>query len=111
MNRGRVKVPTIGLAAAIEELRQELYEAQGRGADQQFAFGVEEAELELQLELRESVKGDGKLSFGVVTIGAGGEQFTARTHKLTLRLSVKDRSIGGASPEIGDDETGSWDEE
>ncbi|MFF3898653.1 trypco2 family protein [[Kitasatospora] papulosa] len=101
---------TIGLVAAIEELRQELYEAQRLGGNQQFAFGVEEAQLELQLELRKSAKGDGKLSFGVVSVGAGGEHSTVRTHKLTLRLSVKDRAIGGASPEISDAETGSWDE-
>ncbi|MEU5000440.1 trypco2 family protein [Streptomyces sp. NPDC021622] len=102
---------TIGLAAAIEELRQELYESQRLGVNQQFAFGVEEAELELQLELRKSAKGDGKLSFGVVAVGAGGEQATVLTHKLVLKLSVKDRAIGGRRPEIGDDEFGSLDEE
>ncbi|KND33535.1 trypco2 family protein [Streptomyces acidiscabies] len=104
-------MPTIGLAAAIEELRQELYEAQRLGSDQQFAFGVEEAQLELQLELRKSAKGDGKLSFGVVAVGGGGEQASVRTHKLTLKLSVKDRAAGGTSPEVGDDETGSPDED
>jgi len=46
-----------GLAAAIEELRQELYKAQDEGADQQFAFVIEEAALELQLELRKTGKG------------------------------------------------------
>jgi len=102
---------TIGLAAAIEELRQELYEAQRLGAAQQFAFGVEEAELELQLELRDSAKGDGKLTFGVATVGVGGEQGTVRTHKLTLKLSVKDRAAAGTAPEIGDDEAGSLDED
>ncbi|WP_108999028.1 trypco2 family protein [Streptomyces rishiriensis] len=102
---------TSGVAAAIEELRQELYQAQALGASQQFAFGVEEAELELQLELRKSAKGDGKLSFGVVAVGAGGERSTVRTHKLTLKLSVKDRALGGASLEIGDDESGSLDED
>ncbi|MDX3385307.1 hypothetical protein PV682_28100 [Streptomyces niveiscabiei] len=102
---------TIGLAAAIEELRQELYEAQRLGANQQFAFGVEEAQLELQLELRKSAKGDGKVGFGVVAVGAAGEQASVRTHKLTLKLSVKDRAAGGATPEVGDDETGSLDED
>ncbi|MDH6521586.1 hypothetical protein M2164_008292 [Streptomyces sp. SAI-208] len=101
----------IGLAAAIEELRQELYQAQDLGADQQFAFGIEEAELELQLELRNSGKGDGKVSFGVATVGAGGERSAVRTHRLRLKLSVRDRARGGASPEISDTDNGSWDED
>lgn len=101
----------IGLAAAIEGLRQELYRAQDQGAGQQFAFGIEEAQLELLLELRDSGKGDGKLDFGVAKIGVGGEFATVRTHKLTLKLSVKDRAADGTSPEISDDEVGSWDEE
>ncbi|MGW0347627.1 trypco2 family protein [Streptomyces anthocyanicus] len=102
---------SVGLAAAIEELRQELYKAQAQGSDQQFAFGVEEAQLELLLELRDSGKGDGKLSFGVATVGVGGERSTLRTHKLTLRLSVRDRAAGGTSPDISDDETEPWAEE
>ncbi|WP_017236836.1 trypco2 family protein [Streptomyces sp. SS] len=101
---------TIGLAAAIEELRQELYEAQRQGVGQQFAFGVEEAELELQLELRHSQKGDGKLSFGVVTVGGGAERASVRTHTLRIRLSVADKAAGGTRPEVNDDETGSWDD-
>ncbi|MFJ4007388.1 trypco2 family protein [Streptomyces sp. NPDC090023] len=101
----------IGLTAAIEELRQELYRAQDLGAEQQFAFGIEEAELELQLELRMSNKGDGKVSFGVATVGANGEHSTVRTHRLKLKLSVRDRACGGSTPEISDPETGSWDEE
>ncbi|MFI6157899.1 trypco2 family protein [Kitasatospora sp. NPDC051170] len=101
---------SIGLAAAIEELRQELYQAQGQGAGEQFAFTVEEAQLELHLELRNSGKGDGKLNFGVVSVGAGGEHATVRTHKLTLKLSIRDRATGGAAPEISDDEARSWSE-
>ncbi|WP_328972284.1 trypco2 family protein [Streptomyces sp. NBC_00239] len=102
---------TVGLAAAIEELRQELYAAQAQGAGQQFAFGVEEAQLELLLELRDSGKADGRLSFGVATVGAGGELTTVRTHKLTLKLSVRDRAAGGERPEINDRDSGSWSEE
>ncbi|WP_327320279.1 transposase [Streptomyces sp. NBC_01235] len=39
---------TIGPAAAIEELWQELYQAQALGTRQQFAFQIEEAQLELR---------------------------------------------------------------
>ncbi|WP_231905599.1 trypco2 family protein [Streptomyces davaonensis] len=100
---------TIGLAAAIEELRRELYEAQDQGAHQQFAFEIEEAELELMLELRDDVKGDGKLQFGVVTVGGERAHSSVRGHKLTLRLQVKDRATGGAIPLISSDRSGSWD--
>ncbi|MFE2738681.1 trypco2 family protein [Streptomyces sp. NPDC059349] len=102
---------TIGLAAAIEELRQELYQAQTRGAQQQFAFQIEEAELELLLELRNDGKGEGKLQFGVATVGGGGAHSSVRGHKLTLKLQVKDRATGGANPEIGRRQSGSWNDE
>ncbi|MFE0759599.1 trypco2 family protein [Streptomyces smyrnaeus] len=101
---------TTGLAAAIEELRQELYKAQDQGAQQQFAFQIEEAELELLLELRDEGKGDGKLQFGVATVSAGGSHSSTRTHKLTLKLQVTDRARGGASPEISHNKPGSWDD-
>ncbi|MGA4862156.1 trypco2 family protein [Streptomyces lavendulocolor] len=103
-------MPAIRLAEAIDDLRQELYEAQNLGKDQQFAFAVEEAELELLLELRDSGKADGRLTFGVATVGAGGEHATVRTHRLTLKLAIRDRAAGGTNPEISDDESGSWDE-
>ncbi|MET8405898.1 trypco2 family protein [Streptomyces sp. NPDC058232] len=99
---------TIGLAAAIDELRQELYKAQGQGAHQQFVFQIEEAQLELFLELRDEGRGDGKLQFGVATVNAGGSHSSARTHKLTLRLQVRDRATGSTSPEISDNESGAW---
>ncbi|MFF9128380.1 trypco2 family protein [Streptomyces sp. NPDC014889] len=102
---------TIGLAAAIEELRQELYQAQARGAHKQFTFQIEEAELELLLELRSDGKGEGKLQFGVATVSGGGSHSSTRGHKLTLKLQVKDRATGGASPEIGRQQSGSWDDE
>lgn len=102
---------TIGLAAAIEELRQELYKAQDQGSQQQFAFQIEEAQLELLLELRDEGKGEGKLQFGVATASAGASHQSTRTHKLTLKLQVKDRATGGASPEISHDTAGAWDDD
>ncbi|MFJ1754871.1 trypco2 family protein [Kitasatospora sp. NPDC088134] len=102
----------IGLAAAIEELRQELYAAQERGADQQFGFTVKEAQLELLLELRNVGKGDAKLAFGVATVGLGGEHGSVRTHKLTLKLEIHDRATGGANPEVSDSgNAGGWGDE
>lgn len=105
------QVARIGLAAAIEELRQELYVAQGAGAGQQFAFEIEGAQLELLLELRNEGRGEGNLTFGVATVGAGGSTALARSHKLTLALKVKDRATGGGQVEVGAEEIGSWDED
>ncbi|NUP15252.1 MAG: hypothetical protein HOZ81_03950 [Streptomyces sp.] len=99
---------TIGLAAAIEELRRELYQAQAQGAQQQFAFEIAEAELELLLELRDDVNGGGKLQFGVATASAGAGHSSVQSHKLTLKLQIKDRAAGGTSPEIGRQQSGSW---
>ncbi|NUV59138.1 hypothetical protein G6W55_05480 [Streptomyces sp. CAI-85] len=98
----------IGLAAAIEELRRELYAAQDAGAGQQFALEIDEAQLELLLEVRAEGRGEGRLSFGVASLSGGGAASQARTHKLTLKLKVKDRAAGGARAEIGHQESGSW---
>ncbi|WP_282204929.1 trypco2 family protein [Kitasatospora fiedleri] len=100
----------IGLAAALEELRQELYEAQDRSAGEQFGFVVNEAQLELLLELRNTGKADGKLTFGVAAVGAAGEHATVRTHKLTLKLAIRDRAAGDANPEISHNDTRAWTE-
>ncbi|MEU9405377.1 trypco2 family protein [Streptomyces sp. NPDC048281] len=103
---------TIGLAAAIDELRQELYDAQNRGRQEQFGFEIQEAQLELLLELRDDAKGEGKLQFGVATAGGGAGHSTVRSHKLTLKLQIKDRATGGhTSVEIVDSRNGSWDDE
>lgn len=99
----------MGLAAAIEELREELYAAQDRGANQQFRFEIEEAQLELLLELRKDGKLGGRLRFGVADADLNRTISSARTHKLTLRLKIKDRAAGGDNPEISQEEAGSWD--
>ncbi|MFK0024975.1 trypco2 family protein [Streptomyces sp. NPDC090798] len=99
----------MGLAAAIEELREQLYTAQDKGADQQFGFEIEEAQLELLLELRKDNKVGGKFHFGVVDAGLDRTTASARTHKLTLKLKIKDRAAGGSSPEISHEEAGSRD--
>ncbi|MEU6085407.1 trypco2 family protein [Streptomyces sp. NPDC047085] len=96
----------VGLAAAIAELRRELYDAQSEGAGEQFAFEIEEAQLELMLELRNQGQGGGKLSFGVASVDLGGNHSSARTHKLVLKLKVKDRATGGGLAEVSDEEVG-----
>ena len=97
----------MGLAAAIEELREQLYIAQDKGANQQFGFEIQEAQLELLLELRKDIKVGGKLRFGVADTGLDRTTASARTHKLTLKLKIKDRAAGGSTPEISHEEADS----
>ena len=54
------------------------------------------------------------IAAGALGLIYGGFSFTKETHDVKLgplELSVKDRALGGARPEIGDDELGSLDEE
>ncbi|MFE9024323.1 trypco2 family protein [Streptomyces sp. NPDC007808] len=100
------------MAEAIDNLRRELYAAESQGAHEQFAFEVEEAQLELMLELREEGRGGGKLQFGVATIDANDAVASARTHKLVLKLKVKDRARAGQQVVVNDEEQGiPWDED
>ncbi|MCF2530872.1 trypco2 family protein [Yinghuangia soli] len=106
----------MGLAAALEELRQELYQAQTDGQNQQFGFEIKDAELELLLELRELDEGSGKFSFGVATVasvsaGGSGQRSNARTHRLTLKLDIQDRAAGNTPVQVNDDTSGAWDPE
>jgi hypothetical protein len=100
----------IGLARALEELRRELGEAQSAGAHQQLRFEVEEATVELQLELRRDAKAAAGISFGVATIGADGSAASARTHRLTLRLRVRDEALGGRNAEVNSRQDRAWEE-
>jgi hypothetical protein len=82
----------IGLAEAIEQLREELGAAQDAGANQQLRFEVVEVEMELLVELRK--EGGGKV------VGADGMIASNTSHKLKLRLNVKDAALGNASLEV-----------
>ncbi|MGI8330840.1 trypco2 family protein [Actinomadura scrupuli] len=96
----------IGLTEAIERLREELGAAQDAGANQQLRFEVVEVEMELLVELRK--EGGGKVDFKVV--GADGKISSSTSHKLKLRLNVKDAARGNASLEVGDRSERPWED-
>ncbi|MCD7440999.1 hypothetical protein K4B79_22580 [Streptomyces lincolnensis] len=108
---GVVDLDSTGLAQAIESLRAELGAAQDAGADQQLRFEVEEAQLELLLELRRDVKAGAQLKFGVVAAGVDGAVGVARTHRLTLKLKVKDEALGGRNAEVSRRQSRPWEGE
>ncbi|MEU0382838.1 trypco2 family protein [Streptomyces chartreusis] len=97
-----------GLAEALETLRAELDAAQTAGARRRLRFEIEEATLELLLELRSDIRPGIKLAFGVVTADLGGERGSSRTHKLTLKLNVRDEALGGRNAQVRETRKEQW---
>ncbi|MFG3266392.1 trypco2 family protein [Streptomyces bobili] len=94
----------IPLAEALAELRRELYKAQDEGANEQFRFEVEQAELSLEVEFRHDGNGGVKVEVGALgtTAGveAGGGMGSTRRQVLTLTLQVRDEALGGERARI-----------
>lgn len=80
----------IGLADAIENLRQELTEATRRGQGQSLRFTVEAIELEVAVDIVREGGGEGKVSFKVlgsgVEIGGRGALSQSSAHRVKIIL-------------------------
>jgi len=84
----------IPLADLITTLRQELDEAQSRGAGQRIRFTVDRVELELKVAVTRKAKGTAGIKFWVVQAGGELEGTGAVTH--TFKLSfTPELSTGG----------------
>jgi hypothetical protein len=86
----------IGLAEAIDHLRYQLGVAQDAGLNHQLRFEVLEVEVELLVEARREKTG--KVDFKVV--GGDAKGTSANSHKVKLRLNVKDAALGGQRAEV-----------
>lgn len=73
----------VGLADAIEALRDGLTEAIARGEDKPMRFALEPVELTLQAVVTKGANG----RIGWSVIGVGGKYETARTQTVTLKLA------------------------
>lgn len=100
----------VGLAKALRMLREELAAAQEEGQDHQFRFEITGAEVEFLLEFDTEGGLEGKAGFGVVSVGAGGKASRADTHRLLLKLNIRDAATGGRNLEVHRDEAVGWDE-
>jgi hypothetical protein len=87
---------TIGLADAIENLRQELTEATKRGEGQSLRFNVNGIDLELAVEIAREGGAGGKVSFKVLSVGGeiGGEG--KLSHSNVHRIKVTLKPAGGS---------------
>lgn len=101
---------TIGLPEALSLLRQELAEAQDAGQGHQFRFEVVEAEIEFLMVVAAEGGAGAKVTFGVVLVGGGGKVSRSDTHRLRLKLNVKDAAAGDRNLEVRGRKTRSWDE-
>jgi len=101
---------TVGLSQALAMLRDELAQAQDAGAGHQFRFEITEAEVEFLVEVDAEGSGEAGGSIGVVTLKASGKVSRADTHRLRLKLLIKDAATGGRNLEVNRGESGGWEE-
>lgn len=80
----------VGIADAIENLRQEMTEAIERGKAQKVRFNVDQVDLELAVEIEREVGGEGKVSFKVfgsgIDLGGKGSLSQAIAHRVKITL-------------------------
>ena len=97
----------IKLVDLIDRLREELTEASLRAdnQDDDIAFDVEDATVEIAFHVQSSVKAGGKLKFMVVELGADGTTSTGHAHKMSLKLKPKKRTADGTDEYVEVSET------
>lgn len=78
------------ITEAIEQLREQLSAAQEKGKGASLRFHITEVEMEFLVEVRKEGKGGAGLKLGVVSLGADGAISQGSTHRLRLKLDVKD---------------------
>ena len=101
---------TIGLAKALAMLRAELAQAQDEGEGHQFRLEVTEAEAEFLIEIDTEGGGEAGGSIGVVAVKASGKVSRADTHRLNLKLRIKDGATGGRNLEVRRNQARDWDQ-
>jgi len=76
----------IGLAEAIQQLREDLTKAQERAQNEDLQFKVGQIELELELVIEQEAGIDGGIKFLIASLGANERIQTAQTHRVKILL-------------------------
>jgi Trypsin-co-occurring domain 2 len=81
----------VGLAEAIQSLREEMTRAIEQAKGQELRFNVEEVEIDLGVEVKREGSADGKISFKVFGTGieAGGKGSQAQTSTHHMKITLK----------------------
>jgi hypothetical protein len=77
----------VGLAAALEGLREDLETAWAKGAERPIRFRVSEVTLTLEAVARREAEGGGKVRWWVVEGGGGVKRGTKTSQTLVLKLT------------------------
>lgn len=78
----------IRLSNAIENLREELAEAQEQGKGKALQFDVGTIEIELEVVAEKEIAGNGKINWWIVESGVDTKASKTNTHKLKLTLQT-----------------------
>jgi hypothetical protein len=92
---------TVGLADAVEALRDELTAARNLGRGQDLLFEVGPVDVEFSVVIKRSGGAKAGLTIGVVTLGGEASVGREETHRVKVTLTPKDSATGEA-PEIND---------
>jgi hypothetical protein len=97
--------PGVGLATAIDAVRDELIAAQEAGRDDPLRFSVGKVVIELSGELKTTGGAGAGVKFLVVNVDAKGERSSSASHKVTVELvptdkdfNINDHSVDGPTP-------------
>lgn len=80
------------IAQAIRELRSQL--AAAMADDAPLRFRVDKLEVEFELALGTDFGSDGKLGWGIFSLGGSAKRSDERTHRLTMALTLIDPRTG-----------------
>jgi hypothetical protein len=91
----------IGIAEAVEQLREEIDRAQKTRAENGSdgtEFEIVEAEVELLVQIRREGGGNAGVGIGVVTVGADGRYGNTTAHRLRLKLRTSETVMLSGRP-------------
>lgn len=90
MGGKRVADGTGEIAEAIEELRAQLTSVQEGSKDARLLFAVTEVEMEFLVTVTKGGGGTAGIQIGLVHVGADGKLSKDTSHRLKLKLEVRD---------------------
>lgn len=92
---------TVGLAQAVDALRNELTEAREAGQGEGLLFEVGPVDVEFSAVVTSGADGKAGIAIGVLTLGGGGSVSHEQTHRVKVTLTPKD-AVTGEAPKITD---------